>query len=317
MLYYTFGALGGSPEAEITAGYRHWAGIGTKQSCGDALPFYKSAADKGALSNDEGDRTPAHFLDTAMARFAKGPPGGLHLPPQKARLSDADGGVYGSGASVVSAGSNAKQQNSGPANVHNPSTEQEWDDVLEFLTFHADRGDATFMFRLGRIYYQGFSSTGATMNRRRASDMLKYSSTGALVRPVGSEENGGRDYARSLKWFTRIARSVWPRDPQGALRKPLVGTASIGSYDAAKDSKMKVDEHQQMVAGLAAGYLGRMFLRGEGVPQDYNKAFLWFSRGLGQVGSLTYADFMRLILSRRAIISLTTVLVLCIAMVSV
>lgn len=50
LLYYTFAALGGLPEAEMTVGYRHWVGIGTKQSCGDALPFYKSAADKGKLS---------------------------------------------------------------------------------------------------------------------------------------------------------------------------------------------------------------------------------------------------------------------------
>lgn len=31
----------------MTVGYRHWAGIGTKQSCKDALPWYKSAADSG------------------------------------------------------------------------------------------------------------------------------------------------------------------------------------------------------------------------------------------------------------------------------
>jgi len=31
----------------MTVGYRHWVGIGTKQSCKDALGWYKSAADEG------------------------------------------------------------------------------------------------------------------------------------------------------------------------------------------------------------------------------------------------------------------------------
>lgn len=47
LLYHTFAALGGDYGAEQAAGYRHWAGIGTKQSCQEALPFYKSSADRG------------------------------------------------------------------------------------------------------------------------------------------------------------------------------------------------------------------------------------------------------------------------------
>lgn len=31
----------------MTVGYRHWVGIGTKQSCKDALGWYKAAADEG------------------------------------------------------------------------------------------------------------------------------------------------------------------------------------------------------------------------------------------------------------------------------
>lgn len=50
LLYHTFAALGGDFGAKQAAGYRHWAGIGTKQSCAEALPFYKSAADIGGLT---------------------------------------------------------------------------------------------------------------------------------------------------------------------------------------------------------------------------------------------------------------------------
>jgi SEL1 protein len=50
-----------------------------------------------------------------------------------------------------------------------------------------------------------------------------------------------------------------------------------------KDVKVKpADDEIMLAAGLAAGYLGRMHLRGESVPQDFSKALLWFSRGAGQ-----------------------------------
>lgn len=35
-------------------------------------------------------------------------------------------------------------------------------------------------------------------------------------------------------------------------------------------------------AAASAGYLGRMYLRGEGVKQDYQMARLWFDRGAEQ-----------------------------------
>ena len=81
----------------MTVGYRYWAGIGTKQSCKDALGWYKSAA------------------DAALRSFNAGPPGGRHLPPPKIRLSDLEGGPYGPGASsarpsLTTGGSNAQTQ---------------------------------------------------------------------------------------------------------------------------------------------------------------------------------------------------------------
>ena len=89
-----------------------------------------------------------------MQHFLSGPPGGRHLPPPKTRLSDVAGGIYGPGASVsVGLGGGARTQS---GVVANPSTQQEWEDVLAYYQFHADRGDAGFMFRLGRIYYQGY-----------------------------------------------------------------------------------------------------------------------------------------------------------------
>lgn len=48
LLHYTFAALSGYAPASMTVGYRHWVGIGTKQSCKDAHGWYKAAADQGA-----------------------------------------------------------------------------------------------------------------------------------------------------------------------------------------------------------------------------------------------------------------------------
>lgn len=263
LLYYTFAALGGAPEAEMTAGYRHWVGIGTPQSCIDALSYYKSAADK------------------AMSRFYSGPPGGMHLPPRKLRLSDLDGGVYGPGASAASTGLNAfkdasSSYYSAAGDIQNPTTEAEWDDVLEYYTFHADRGSPVFMYRLARIYYQGFGTAGAVSSTRRAQLSAQPR------RPHGLDETGGRDFERAQKWFSRIVRAVWPRDSPGILKRASDGQ-NIAAYDISKDSKATKDKDLTMIGGLAAGYLGKMFLRGEGVTQDFDKAFLWFSRGLAQV----------------------------------
>ncbi|GAA5863624.1 hypothetical protein JCM1840_000083 [Sporobolomyces johnsonii] len=265
LLHYTFAALSGHVPASMTVGYRHWAGIGTKQSCQDALPWYKAAA------------------DAAVRTFNSGPPGGLHLPPPKLRLSDISGGAFGPGASssrtTLSTGGSTSQ------------TAQEWSDLVEFHQFHAERGDPAYMFRLGRLYYQGFGA-GGMGGQRTARGRLKVGEKGLQ----DGLWDGGRDFGRASKWFLRLARKYWPADPREATWNPAwgkLGSSSVspktgeqpkvGYYDATKDRKNdKADDQTAMVAGLAAGYLGRMYLRGEGVNVNYAKAFLWFKRGSTQ-----------------------------------
>jgi SEL1 protein len=46
LIYHTFAALGGNIRSEMTVAYRHLVGIGTPQSCEDAIHYYKSVADK-------------------------------------------------------------------------------------------------------------------------------------------------------------------------------------------------------------------------------------------------------------------------------
>lgn len=47
LLYYTFAAIQGLPEAEMTLGFRYWMGIGVKEDCMRALDWYESVAHKG------------------------------------------------------------------------------------------------------------------------------------------------------------------------------------------------------------------------------------------------------------------------------
>lgn len=75
-----------------------------------------------------------------------------------------------------------------------------------------------------------------------------------------------RDLKSAKRYFMKVAKLYWYRDGR------IIET----------DNK-KLEE----IASKAAGYLGRMFLRGEGVEQSYEKAEIWFKRGIksGDAGS--------------------------------
>ncbi|KAJ7502934.1 hypothetical protein B0H11DRAFT_1987068 [Mycena galericulata] len=185
--------------------------------------------------------------DQAMDMFRSGPPGGRTLPQTPTRLSDLVGGVYGPGASVASTGANA-QRAAIRAGLSRASGET-WEDILDYYLFNADRREIEFAYRLGKIFYQGSI----------------YSSRGGIG--SGSEGVGAvpRDFERARHYFLLIARLVWPRDPLNPLQyvpTPL------------KDENAPVG-----LAASSAAFLGRMYLRGEGVKADPAVAKMWFERG--------------------------------------
>jgi len=208
-----------------------------------------------------------------MRTFNAGPPGGRHLPPTKVRVSDLAGGVYGPGASTsyrtpVTGGSKSQ-------------TRQEWDDLIEWFSFHAERGEMEYILQLARVLYQGFAGD-ALGGTRRAQPRLKVGSEPVEDRMA----DGGRDFIGARRWFGRAARRVWAKEPVEAMVDPdwnKLGPGErpqAGFYDSAKDPEVGRDGGQEVVfASVAAGMLGRMYLRGEGLKQDFAKAFIWFSRG--------------------------------------
>ncbi|KAK0486142.1 hypothetical protein IW261DRAFT_1453903 [Armillaria novae-zelandiae] len=190
-----------------------------------------------------------HASEQAMAKFRAGPPGGLSLPLTPTRLSDLDGGIYGPGASVASTGTNANRA-AIRAGVSRASGET-WEDIIDYYLFNADRGETDFAYRLGKIYYQGSI----------------YATAGGIA--SGSEGVGAitRDYVRAKHYFEQIVRQVWPRDPPNPLQHRAAAPSN-------KDEGAPVG-----YASASAGYLGRMYLRGEGVKADPAMAKMWFERG--------------------------------------
>lgn len=68
-----------------------------------------------------------------------------------------------------------------------------------------------------------------------------------------------RNFRKAQRQFTKIARAYWAKD---------------GKVNA------KAPKGIERTAGKAAAYLGRMFLRGEGMEQNLEKAQTWFKRGI-------------------------------------
>lgn len=109
-----------------------------------------------------------------------------------------------------------------------------------------------------------------------AEDVLEYlhfqSSKGIISATFGLARlhyDGGRGLKRDFKlaktYFMEVARQYW--DPKGRVRTDLGPGA-------------------EKLASKAAGYLGRMFLRGEGMEQSFSKAKIWFTRGIANGDAL-------------------------------
>lgn len=210
LLYHTFAAEAGNLKSQMTVAFRHHTGIGTPRNCEEAVLWYKKVA------------------DAAMKYVRSGPPGGHYMAKKSYRIADADGGVYGEGASVSSSGPNAKT--GGP----NSDAYAAFEDVLEYLELMHRKGDFKATFSLGQLYYDG-------------SRELKH------------------DFRTAKAYFYDVARVYW-----------------------AKDGKVKTDGPPgiERLASKAAGYIGRMWLRGEGVTTNYELAQVWFKRGIANGDAL-------------------------------
>jgi SEL1 protein len=220
LLYYAYAAEQGNERAQMAMGYIHTIGIGVPKSCLVAVSHYKSVADK------------------AMHYIWSGPPGGHRLPKTTQRISDEQGGIYGEGASVSSAGQNARH---GPANSDEHASP---DDILEYLDLMSRKGDPKATLTYGKMCYDGQKG----------------------LKP---------DYQEAKQRFLEVARLYW-----------------------SKGGKVNTDVSRtvESLASRAAGYLGRMFLRGEGMEPSVEIARTWLKRGVSNGDPLSqyYLGLMHL-----------------------
>ena len=139
----------------------------------------------------------------------------------------------------------------------------------------------------GGIYGEGASASSAGHNARQDSgfiannldDVFEYLSMRESAGDYGASFNLGkyyydppRGYKRNLRkaqrQFMKVARAYWGED--GKI-------------------KQKLPKNIEGWAGKSAAYIGRIFLRGEGLEQNYEKAITWFRRGVSNGES--YAQY--------------------------
>ncbi|KAF2716274.1 HCP-like protein [Polychaeton citri CBS 116435] len=139
----------------------------------------------------------------------------------------------------------------------------------------------------GGVYGEGASFTSSGPNARRGGptsdayadvdDVLEYlhfqHTKGDIKATFGLARihyDGGRGLKRDLKlakrYFLDVARSYWSANGKAV-------------HD--------VSPSTERLASKAAGYLGRMFLRGEGIEQSLSKARIWFARGIQNSDALS------------------------------
>ncbi|OAA81686.1 ubiquitin-protein ligase Sel1/Ubx2 [Akanthomyces lecanii RCEF 1005] len=131
----------------------------------------------------------------------------------------------------------------------------------------------------GGIYGEGASASSAGLNALKRnlhsnddadiSDVIEYLDLMSQKSDSKASFNLGRlyyegqrglekDFESALKYFFLAASRYWKRD----------GRATDGNKNGADKT-----------AAEAAGFIGRMYLRGDGVAQNFDKAKAWFERG--------------------------------------
>lgn len=123
--------------------------------------------------------------------------------------------------------------------------------MLEFYQYHSDRDQHYATVRLGKFFYLG------SVHANRAG----ISSGAEAVSEIP------QSYEKARRYFYYVARKLWPTD-YDSNRKPAP------KKRLTKEAEDAIREH----AMVAASFLGRMYMRGEGVARNYGLAYLWYDR---------------------------------------
>ena len=135
----------------------------------------------------------------------------------------------------------------------------------------------------GGVYGEGASASSSGPNSNKGSVYADtYSSLDDVVEYMDLQARKGDPRASfNLAKLNYDGARASKRDLPAAKKRFL----ELARMYWTKEGKINANAGQGVdkLAAKAAGYLGRMFLRGEGVPQNFQIAQTWFKRGV-QVG---------------------------------
>ncbi|BEI90946.1 uncharacterized protein CcaverHIS019_0310160 [Cutaneotrichosporon cavernicola] len=268
-LYKRYLDLTSDSHAQFIVGFFHATGVGgVKRDQGLATLYYTFAALQGhkpaqmamgyrywaGIGVKEDCVIALDFYERAGEKayntYEAGPPGGETLPLSPSRISDRLGGVFGPHATWSLTGFNVNYVTVKAINaLARGESEPE---ILEYLKYNSDRGQMRYTYRLGHHYYAG--------------SVFPHSSSGVSS---GAEEIGEipQSFDEARKYFHFVARQMWPAD--------------LDAEGKAAPRKEMNDERRKELsdpAMVAASFLGRMYMRGEGVKKDFKLARLWYQR---------------------------------------
>lgn len=195
----------------------------------------------------------------------------MTVPLSPMRLSDLAGGPYGIGASVASTGAHPStvatkvaRALAGGGTFH---------DELQFYQYYSDRNKHSYTTKLGKIHYAG--------NMYPASRGI--SDIGESVRETF------QSFTLAHHYFSRVANAMWyplnsPQNQPGPIfiTDPQTGSKTLPAGFNSEWGRRKLSKEDfaelKKPAAVSAMYLGRMYLRGEGVEADYLMARMWLRR---------------------------------------
>ena len=167
LIYYSFAAMEGVPEAHMALGYRYRYGLGVRASCETALAHYREAADAVAMTYDG---SAADLEGRATSE----------LTGARTILSGGGGWHRGGGSSILSFLTYRD-------NVANSDQMRKAQRDLLKLIYQADLGSGKALLTLGYIYLKG--SPQVRRDGRKAQAYLKQAAAKGIAEAHGALGN--------------------------------------------------------------------------------------------------------------------------------
>lgn len=229
LLYYTFGAFGGSAWAQMALGYRYWSGMGVATSCEKALDYYRRVAQTVASEVSFSGGATLQRLRLQDELDNGGNSGGLldnDLIEYYQLLAD-----KGDVQAQVGLGQLHYQGGRGVAMDHGHA--------LNYFQQAADAGNAVAMAFLGKMYLEG----GEAVAQNNETALKYFKKAANLGNPVGQSGLGllylyGKgvpiDYKKAFDFFQKAAEQSWV---DGQLH---LGNMYYNGWGVKKDFKMAI-----------------------------------------------------------------------------